>query len=135
MHDIKDHINAPCPQCGKRELHWSKRQICCLDCDCDWTLEELLAELEKATLPSAQKSKIEREENEIQNRHRQVLADLLARLEHVTEKPADYDRLDGLVALQCVRAALWGRDAAEQAALLKDVNELINRYIGIETER
>jgi len=48
MHDIKDHIGRPCPDCLADGLRWTgydKHVIHCDHCDCEWTIEDLLDEL------------------------------------------------------------------------------------------
>jgi hypothetical protein len=44
MHDTKDHIDHPCPNCGEEGLYWLKRDVHCEACDCSWGIHEILEE-------------------------------------------------------------------------------------------
>jgi hypothetical protein len=51
MHDAKDHIDHPCPNCGKDGLHWLMGEIHCDACDCSWTIAEFRKEPDMDDLP------------------------------------------------------------------------------------
>ena len=51
MHDLKDHISRPCPDCCADGLRWAGKIVHCDNCGCEWSVEDLLDEL--ATLEKA----------------------------------------------------------------------------------